>query len=131
MIVSTGIDAVEVARFTEWHTKPIRSLKRIFSDSEITYCVSNKKLSAQRFAVRFAAREAVYKVIHTIPALQKIPFLTMAHAIVITKRDTGAPKLHIDWQKLGIDRPPQIIWHLSMTHTKELAIASVIAEQQL
>jgi holo-[acyl-carrier protein] synthase len=131
MIVGTGIDAVEVTRFADWHAKPIRSLKRIFSDSEITYCLSNKKLSAQRFAVRFAAREAVYKIAHAIPALQHVSFFTMAHAIVITKSDTGAPKLHVDWYELGIDQPPQIIWHLSMTHTKELAIASVIAEQQL
>lgn len=129
MIIGTGIDAVEIARFAEWHTKPLTALKRIFSDTEIAYCLSNKILSAERFAVRFAAREAVYKVISIMPEVEKIPFLTLARALTITKKSSGAPILLLDWQKLGFIESPKVVWHVSLAHTKTIAIASIIAEQ--
>lgn len=129
MILGTGIDAVEVARFADWHLKPIRSLQRIFSDTEIAYCLSDPALSAQRFAVRFAAREAVYKIVSNLPGLTHVPFLTVAHAVTITKHINGAPTLILDWQRLGFDILPTIRWHISLTHTSTVAMASVIAEK--
>ncbi len=129
MIIGTGIDAVEVKRFVGWHTKPLSSLQRIFSDEEIAYCLDNKALSAQRFAARFAAREAAYKALHALPACQNIPFLTFTKAITVRKAPLGAPILICDWNEFGITEPINITWHLSITHTDSLAIALVIAEQ--
>src|SRR5579871_4076307 len=101
MIIGIGMDAVEAHRFTHWHTKPLRMLERVFSPSEITYCLQNKILSAQRFAIRFAAREAIYKIVNThIPQCRAVPFLTLARAITITKATTGSPSITIDWQQL-------------------------------
>lgn len=129
MIIGTGIDAVETVRFTDWHRKSIQSLQRIFSDEEITYCLSNEMLSAQRFAARFAAREASYKALYSLPTLQNIPFLRFVRAVTITKQHNGAPLLTCDWSMLSIPEPISITWHLSITHTDSLAIAFVIAEQ--
>lgn len=129
MILGTGIDAVEVARFADWYAKPHDALKRIFSDAEIAYCLSEPALSAQRFAVRFAVREATYKIISNLPSMEHVPFLTVAQAVSIAKHANGAPMLIIDWEKLNFSGEINIRWHLSLTHTDTIAFASVIADR--
>lgn len=63
MIYGTGIDIVEIERIQKaidrWGDA---FLNHVFTDEEITYCQKHKK-SAQHFAARFAAKEAVYKAI--------------------------------------------------------------------
>jgi holo-[acyl-carrier protein] synthase len=59
--VNIGVDIVEVPRIA----KLIRNrhfLARVYTDEEILYC-KPKKNRAQHFAVRFAAKEAVWKAI--------------------------------------------------------------------
>ncbi|TPW21214.1 MAG: holo-acyl-carrier protein synthase [Elusimicrobia bacterium] len=58
--LSVGLDIVEIARIKKAGTRAF--LKRVFSPSEIAYCQS-KKNRWQHFAVRFAAKEAVYKAL--------------------------------------------------------------------
>lgn len=64
MIVGIGIDLVDVRRMEaiifRWQE---RFLRRIFTDKEIRYC-NNKKNPAQRFATRFAAKEAFVKALY-------------------------------------------------------------------
>jgi len=64
MIIGMGIDLVDVSRIESiifrWHE---RFLKRVFTDTEIKYC-NNKKNPAQRFATRFAAKEAFIKALY-------------------------------------------------------------------
>ena len=64
MIVGIGIDLVDVRRVEgiifRWQE---RFLRRIFTDKEIKYC-NNKKNPAQRFATRFAAKEAFIKALY-------------------------------------------------------------------
>lgn len=130
MIIGIGIDAVEIARFAEWHNKPLPSLKRIFSEAEIAYCLQHAAKSAERFAARFALREALYKTIHAIPELHNTPFLTLMRAISISKNVRGAPCIALNWHTLHVATPPSIVWHASLTHTAHIAIASVVAEQK-
>ena len=63
MILGIGIDLVDVSRVEaiifRWQQK---FLKRVFTDAEIRYC-NNKKNPAQRFATRFAAKEAFIKAL--------------------------------------------------------------------
>ncbi|MFN3967013.1 MAG: holo-ACP synthase, partial [Endomicrobiia bacterium] len=59
--MNIGIDIVEVKRIAQL-IKNKRFLKRIFSEDEIKYC-SSRKNSSQHFAVRFAAKEAVWKAL--------------------------------------------------------------------
>lgn len=136
MIIGIGIDAVEIARFAKWHTKSLSSLRRIFSDEEIAYCLQNVAQSAERFAVRFAAREAVYKVLsnNMQNGTNRIPFLTLSAAITIHKNRLGAPLILFNYRQLApfnIDHLLKASWHVSLTHTKTTALAYVIAEKQV
>ncbi|MFA5975763.1 MAG: holo-ACP synthase [Elusimicrobiota bacterium] len=56
-----GVDIVEIARIAK-SVRNRRFLERIFTPGEIAYCRSRKN-SAQHFAVRFAAKEAVWKAV--------------------------------------------------------------------
>ncbi|PIR20540.1 MAG: holo-[acyl-carrier-protein] synthase [Deltaproteobacteria bacterium CG11_big_fil_rev_8_21_14_0_20_47_16] len=64
MILGIGIDLVDVRRMEgiifRWQE---RFLRRIFTDVEIRYC-NNKKNPAQRFATRYAAKEAYFKALY-------------------------------------------------------------------
>lgn len=128
MILGIGIDSVEVNRFAQWHTYDQKKLLRIFSLKEIDYCLSNPGLSAQRFAVRFAAREALFKAISTYWPEHSIPFLTLCRATSISKK--RAPIIIVDWDMLklyGITLE-KINLHLSLTHTDQIASAFIILE---
>ncbi len=130
MIIGTGIDLVEVARFTDWHKKTIPQLLRIFSQEEIDYCLSQAEKSAQRFAVRFAAREAFYKALCAAWPNMPIPFLTLCSMITITKQHR-VPKLIVDWNQIK-DIPENIkvgVIHCSLAHERLHAIALVTLEQ--
>lgn len=130
MIIGNGIDLVEVARFADWHKKDIQQLLRIFSQEEIDYCLSKLDKSAQRFAVRFAAREAFYKALCTAWPNMPIPFLTLCSMITITKQHR-VPQLIVDWSQIK-DLPENIknsVIHCSLAHEQLHAIAMVTLEQ--
>lgn len=57
-----GVDFVEIARVKSLARRNPRFLKRVFSASEIAYCQA-KKNPWPHFAVRFAAKEAVFKAL--------------------------------------------------------------------
>ncbi len=126
MIRGIGIDAVDIERFTLWHTYSEKKLSRIFSAEEIVYCLSQYNKSAERFAVRFAAREALYKALCSAYPNNKLPFLTLcAHTTI--KKVEGRP--YVDLRALvDIDVCSAII-HLSLSHSRTQAIAMVIIEK--
>ena len=57
-----GLDIVEIARVRNLARRTPRFLSRVFTAHEIAYCRS-KKNPWQHFAVRFAAKEAVWKAL--------------------------------------------------------------------
>ena len=65
MIVGLGIDLAEVARIEAAIRRyGERFLRRVFTEAEVRYCQS-KANSGERFAGRFAAKEAAMKAIGT------------------------------------------------------------------
>jgi holo-[acyl-carrier protein] synthase len=65
MIVGTGIDIAEVPRIAESIKRfGDRFLRRIFTEDEIRYCDS-KANRVERYAARFAAKEAAMKALGT------------------------------------------------------------------
>src|SRR5256884_9139852 len=65
MIVGTGIDIAEVPRIRHAIQRfGDRFVKRIFTDGEIRYCQS-KANRVERYAARFAAKEAAMKALGT------------------------------------------------------------------
>lgn len=65
MIFGTGVDIVEIARFERFLAQGNDALiRRLFTDLEIGYC-SEKRLAAQHYALRFAAKESFLKALGT------------------------------------------------------------------
>jgi holo-[acyl-carrier protein] synthase len=60
--VELGADIVEIERVEALAKRQPRFLTRVFSPEEIAYC-RGKKTQWQHFAVRFAAKEAVWKAL--------------------------------------------------------------------
>ena len=59
---SVGLDIVEIDRIARLAERNGKFLSRIFTDDEIRYCRGKAK-QWQHFAVRFAAKEAVWKAL--------------------------------------------------------------------
>jgi holo-[acyl-carrier protein] synthase len=124
MIVGTGIDITEVPRIREVIERHgERFLKRIFTEGEIQYCES-KANRMERYAARFAAKEAGMKAIGT----------GWNHGvrwrdIEVARKPGGRPTLLLHGKaaefaaKLGATNIA-----LSLTHTAEEAMAQVILE---
>jgi len=125
MIVSTGIDIVEVYRIAETMTRTPRFTERVFTESERAYCDAKGAAAAQSYAGRFAAKEAFLKALQT-GWRGKITW----HDIEIVSDDQGVPTLNISGEaaKLvkgkGVER-----MHISISHTTEHAVAHVIFEK--
>src|SRR5262252_2948720 len=124
MIIGTGIDIAEVPRIREAIERHgERFIKRVFTEGEIEYCES-KANRMESYAARFAAKEAGMKAIGT----------GWNHGV--------------RWRDIEVVRPkgqrPTIQFHgqaaafaqklgtknvaLSITHTREQALAHVILE---
>jgi holo-[acyl-carrier protein] synthase len=129
MIIGIGIDSVEIQRFIHWHTFPKKQLTRIFSAHEIDYCLTVPIKSAERFAVRFAAREAFFKAFQEANT-HAIPFLTICKQISVKHSPTGSPLLNINWAALKPEFEQSIIPLLSLTHTASAATAIVMLQQR-
>jgi holo-[acyl-carrier protein] synthase len=124
MIVGTGIDIAEVPRIREAIERHgERFLKRIFTEGEIQYCES-KANRVERYAARFAAKEAGMKAIGT----------GWNHGVCwrdieVARKPGGRPTLLLHGKaaefaaKLGATNIA-----LSLTHTAQEAMAQVILE---
>lgn len=127
MIISTGIDIIEIERFAHWHTYSAKQLRKLFSEEEIEYCLSDIQKSAQRFAVRFALREALFKSIRVGFQECIAPFLTICKAVCLEQAPQTPPKISVNWKFLQIANAPTI--HISLSHSKTCAMAQVILEK--
>ncbi len=127
MILGIGIDIVEIERFKSWHTKPVKQLTRILSHEEIAYCLEISEKSAERFALRFAAKEAFYKALcawqHT-----KLPLISLCKTVSVVKQKGNMPHLEVAWDMLNVPYIP--FCHITLSHSRAIAIAQVILENK-
>jgi holo-[acyl-carrier protein] synthase len=124
MIVGTGIDIAEVPRIRQSIERfGDRFLHRVFTDGEIRYCDS-KANRFERYAARFAAKEAAMKALGT----------GWNHGVrwrdcEVVRMPGGRPTIAFHGKagefaaKLGTKNTA-----LSITHTAEHAFAQVILE---
>lgn len=130
MILGIGVDSVEIKRFATWSSYPQKMLLRIFSEQEIVYCLQNPTKTAERFAVRFAAREAFFKALSMYLPKHTVPFLTLCRLITIQKNKNNSPYLMIDWEQIASYQPIKPTETLiSFTHTKQIATAFIILQE--
>jgi holo-[acyl-carrier protein] synthase len=125
MIVSIGIDIIEVYRIRETLERTPRFGQRVFTQTERDYCDSKGVAAAQSYAARFAAKESFLKALGT-GWRGKITW----HDIEILNNELGVPRFNLSgealkiMQNLGADKV-----HLSISHTSEHAVANVILER--
>jgi holo-[acyl-carrier protein] synthase len=124
MIVGTGIDIAEVPRIRQSIERfSDRFLHRIYTAGEIRYCDS-KANRVERYAARFAAKEAAMKALGT----------GWSHGVrwvdcEVVRLPSGRPTIAFHGKageiaaKLGVKNAA-----LSLSHTEEQAIAQVILE---
>jgi holo-[acyl-carrier protein] synthase len=125
VIVGTGIDIAEVPRLAEAIRRfGQRFIGRIFTEGEIRYCES-KANRVERYAARFAAKEAAMKALGT----------GWNHGIrwrdlEVRRQPGGRPTLAFHGKAaefaatMGVTNVA-----LSLTHTAEEAMAQVILEK--
>lgn len=124
MIVGLGIDVVEVSRIEaaiKRHGRPF--LARVFTPAEIAYCERHRN-PWERFAARFAAKEAAMKALGTGWA-RGVRWVD----IEVIRAPSGQPSLalygaarrHAD--RLGVRHTS-----ISITHVGNTALAEVILE---
>jgi len=124
MIVGSGIDITEVPRIAATIERfGHRFVERVLTSEEIRYCES-KANKAERYAARFAAKEAGMKAIGT-----GWYFGVRWQDIEVQRARGGRPTILFHgkagefFARLGAVRA-----HLSLTHTKEFAMAQVLLE---
>ncbi len=124
MIVGIGVDIVEVERMRRTVERyGDHFVRRIFTDAETCYC-RRCAHPEQRFATRFAAKEAALKALG-VGWTQGLQFTE----VEVVTNELGAPSVLFSGRalelskELGVERI-----HVSMTHHRDFAIAQVLLE---
>ena len=124
MVLGLGTDLIETRRVQETIDRyGHRFLERIFTEGEIAYC-QRKKNAAESFAARFAAKEAAAKALGT-----GISRGVSWKEFEVRREASGRPTLHLGGraaelaEAMGVRRV-----QLSLTHSREMALAVVVAE---
>lgn len=126
MIVGLGFDLAEASRFARIlaGSTAERFVKRVFTDGERAYCdryqVPDDR--ANRYAARFAAKEALVKAIGT-------RHLVRWKDIEVTREPSGRPSLRLAGAAAEhAARRGATRIHLTLTHDAGLAAAVVVLE---
>jgi holo-[acyl-carrier protein] synthase len=125
-IVGHGIDIVEtkrIRRLAKEHGQ--RFLDRVFTPAEQQYCSANPKRYFEHLAGRFAAKEAILKVLGT-GWRGGIAWTD----IEIVKEVSGQPNVKLTGECEKIARELGIAnWHVTLSHIETHATASAIGEK--
>lgn len=110
--MNVGVDIVEIHRLAKLANNKA-FLKRVFTPEEVAYCRARKR-AAQHFAVRFAAKEAVWKAVGNRKLLHR--------DIQVWNRADGKPEIRFPkpFQKLA--RRVSV----SLSHGEDYAVAMAI-----
>src|SRR5580698_4223218 len=111
-----GVDIVEIDRISKSVRNP-RFLARVFTPQEVTYCRARKN-SAQHFAVRFAAKEAVWKAVGHPKLLHR--------DIQVRNRSDGKPEVIFPAAFRHLTRKVMI----SLSHGRDYAVAMAIYREK-
>ena len=126
MIVGTGIDIVETLRIQkalERHGE--RFCRRLYSPGEITYCEKFKN-KAERYAARFAAKEAAFKALGT-GWREGVSW----RDVEVVHQPSGKPELVLAGRAAQLARQQGVTRTVvSISHADHYVVAQVIFESQ-
>lgn len=116
-----GVDVVDIDHFRRALERTRSMRERLFTADELAD-LSAAVDPVPSLAARFAAREAVMKAMGL--GLGAFGF----HDVWVRRQSSGAPELHVAGRALELADDRGIgAWHLSLSHTRLVAVASVIA----
>jgi holo-[acyl-carrier protein] synthase len=120
-VIGVGTDLVELDRFRQVLGRTPGVVDRLFTDGERAYAELRRD-PTERFAARFAAKEAVLKAMGA--GIGECDF----RDIEMVRADSGAPSLRLHGRAVGLARDRGVgRWQLSLTHTASLAHAIAVA----
>jgi holo-[acyl-carrier protein] synthase len=124
MIIGMGIDVAEVSRIREViESQTERFLRRVYTPDEVAYCEQFKN-KFERYAGRFAAKEAAMKALGTGWS-RGVRWVD----VEIVRQRGGRPTISLKGEAKNIaDRLGVKNIAVSITHTAEQAFAQVIFE---
>jgi holo-[acyl-carrier protein] synthase len=124
MLVGTGTDIIEIARIRGSIARfGPRFLERVFTPGEIAFC-ERKKNAAESYAGRFAAKEAAAKALGTGIA-RGVSWLE----IEVRRQPGERPTIHFAGRAAARAAAMDVTAaSLSITHSRELALATVLLE---
>lgn len=116
-MISNGIDMIEISRIE----KAIESesfLKKVYGEREISY-LKNKK--SESYAAAFCGKEAFSKALGTGVRGFALNEVEVLH------EENGKPYLFLSGNAKRIAEEKRLKFSISISHTREFAIAEVIA----
>jgi holo-[acyl-carrier protein] synthase len=125
MVIGIGTDLMEIDRVAQSIERfGARFLARVYTPSEIAYCQRKKKTAAESFAARFAAKEAAAKALGT-GISHGVSWLELE----VGREPHGRPILLLHGRAAERARQMGVIrTSLSLTHSREIAMAVVVME---
>ena len=120
MKIRTGTDIIEISRVKESiESTNERFCERVYTEKEREYCENKKMQKYQHYAVRFSAKEAIFKAISD--ELEN-KFEINWKDIEILNDEKGRPYVNILNKKIQNIEDIDI----SLSHCKQYAIANVV-----
>lgn len=120
-VVGVGIDLVEVERMRATIARTPSVVDRVFTPEEAAWARASRDPS-QRFAVRFAAKEAVLKSLGA--GLGATPL----RSIEVVRSASGEPSIHLHDTAATLAAERGVAsFHVSLTHSSSVAAAVVVA----
>jgi len=121
-MLTTGVDIIEIPRIKQTFDRyGERFLKRVFTPDEIAYCRGR----APNLAGRFAAKEATMKALGT--GVRGVSWKD----IEVIRAESGAPSVKLHGRaKARAERLQVVEISLSISHSREFAVAFVVAQRE-
>ncbi len=121
-MLTTGVDIIEIPRIKQTLDRyGERFLKRVFTPDEIAYCRGR----APNLAGRFAAKEATMKALGT--GVRGVSWKD----IEVIRAESGAPSVKLHGRaKARAERLQVVEISLSISHSREFAVAFVVAQRE-
>ena len=119
-VVGIGVDLVDIGRIRRMLDRHPTFRERVFTPAEVAYCES-KASPAERYAARWAAREATIKALGGIRGLRY-------HDISVGRHRSGAPVILLEGQaKLRAEERGIRQVLVSFSHERAMAAAFCVA----
>lgn len=123
MVKGIGVDIIDIPRIKKMIEGDLQFVEKVFTETEIRYCLS-KFRKEMHFAARFAAKEAFFKALGT-----GWRYGMRWQDISVENDELGKPEITLMdktlafFQETGCESI-----NLSISHTKEYAVAFVVIE---